>query len=59
MGRQKRHKHWKYKKQSMEADLILADTNIIIEILKNNKEIVTKIKAIGIEKIAVSCITVR
>jgi predicted nucleic acid-binding protein len=42
----------------MEADLILADTNIIIEVLKNNKEIVAKIKAIGIENIAVSCITV-
>ena len=26
----------------MEADLILADTNIIIEVLKNNKEIVAK-----------------
>jgi predicted nucleic acid-binding protein len=36
----------------MEADLILADTNIIIEVLKNNKGIVAKIKAIGIEKIA-------
>ena len=42
----------------METDSILTDTNIIIEVLKNNKEIIAKIKAIGIEKIAVSCITV-
>ena len=42
----------------MEPDLVLADTNIIIEILKNKKEIVDKIKSIGIERIAVSCITV-
>jgi len=42
----------------METDLVLADTNIIIEVLKNKKEIVEKIKTIGIERIAVSCITV-
>ena len=42
----------------MEKDLVLVDTNIIIEVLKNNKGIIGKVKAIGIEKIAVSCITV-
>lgn len=42
----------------MAAGSILADTNIIIEVLKNNKKIVEKIKTIGIENFAVSCITV-
>ncbi|MCX6581247.1 MAG: type II toxin-antitoxin system VapC family toxin [Candidatus Aminicenantes bacterium] len=42
----------------MEADLILVDTNIIIEVLRNNKEIISVIKSIGVERLAVSCITV-
>jgi predicted nucleic acid-binding protein len=42
----------------METGLVLADTNIIIDVLKNKQEIVERIKTIGIERIAVSCITV-
>ena len=42
----------------MDADLILVDTNIIIEILRNNKNIISIIKSLGIERLAVSCITV-
>jgi hypothetical protein len=42
----------------MEADLILVDTNIIIEVLRNNKETISVIKSLGVERLAVSCITV-
>ena len=41
----------------MEKGLILCDTNIIIEFYKGNDEIVEKLKGIGIEKIAISAIT--
>lgn len=41
----------------MEKELVLVDTNIIIEVLRNNDDIIEKIKAIGIEKIAVSSVT--
>lgn len=41
----------------METELILVDTNIVIEVLKNNLEIVEIVKSIGIENIAVSSIT--
>lgn len=42
----------------MESALVLADTNIIIEVLKNNGEIVGKIKAIGINRVTISSVTV-
>jgi len=42
----------------METDLILVDTNIIIEVLRNNGEIIEVISSTGIERMAVSCITV-
>lgn len=42
----------------MESALVLADTNIIIEVLKNNGEIVSKIKAIGINRVTISSVTV-
>ena len=42
----------------MEKGTIIIDTNIIIEVLKNNKEVIRNIDSIGIEKMAVSCITV-
>ncbi len=42
----------------METDLILVDTNIIIEVLRNNREIIEVIDSTGIERMAVSCITV-
>jgi tRNA(fMet)-specific endonuclease VapC len=42
----------------MEKDSILVDTNIIIEVLKNNKGIIKHIDSIGIDRVVVSCITV-
>jgi tRNA(fMet)-specific endonuclease VapC len=42
----------------MEKGSVLVDTNIIIEVLKNNKDIIKQIDLIGIERIVVSCITV-
>ncbi len=42
----------------MEKNFVLVDTNIVIEVLKNNQSIITHIKTIGIERIALSCITV-
>jgi predicted nucleic acid-binding protein len=42
----------------MEKELILVDTNIVIEVLKNNKDIIQKIKSIGVEWIALSSVTV-
>jgi hypothetical protein len=33
----------------METDLVIADTNIIIEVLKNKKEIVEKIKKVELK----------
>jgi predicted nucleic acid-binding protein len=41
----------------METGLILVDTNIVIEVLKNNPEIVKAVNSIGIEHAAVSSIT--
>jgi predicted nucleic acid-binding protein len=40
----------------METNLILVDTNIIIEVLRNNKDIIEVIKSTGIERMAVSSI---
>lgn len=42
----------------MEKKLILADTNIIIELLKNNTHIINIINSIGLDRIAISSITV-
>jgi len=42
----------------METELILVDTNIIIEVFRKNVAIIKKIKAIGVERIAVSSVTV-
>jgi len=42
----------------MEKGSVLVDTNIIIEVLKNNKDIIKQIDSIGIERVVVSCITV-
>ncbi len=42
----------------MEKELILVDTNIVIEVLRNNKDIIQKIKSIGVEWIALSSVTV-
>ncbi len=42
----------------MEKNLILCDTNIIIEVLRNNKDIINKLHEISIDNIAVSIITV-
>lgn len=42
----------------METALVLADTNIIIEVLKNNRDIVGKIRAIGVKQVAISSVTV-
>jgi predicted nucleic acid-binding protein len=41
----------------MAAELILCDTNILIELSKNNSEIVRELKGIGQESIAVSSIS--
>lgn len=38
--------------------MILCDTNVIIEVLKKNSSVIHAIEKIGIEKIAVSVITV-
>jgi hypothetical protein len=38
--------------------MILCDTNVIIEVLKKNSSVIQAIEKIGIEKIAVSVITV-
>ena len=38
--------------------MILCDTNIIIEILKGNKRTINIIESIGLENIAISCVTV-
>lgn len=40
-----------------QKNLILCDTNIIIEFLKNNQDIIQKIKQIGEESIYISTIT--
>jgi predicted nucleic acid-binding protein len=41
----------------MEKRLILCDTNILIELYKNNHTIVSKLKKIGQENIAISSVT--
>lgn len=41
----------------MEKDLIIADTNIVIEILKNNPLIIEQIDSIGLDRLAISSIT--
>jgi predicted nucleic acid-binding protein len=42
----------------MAKNLILCDTNIIIEVLRNNGSIISIIKQIGIDNIAISYITI-
>lgn len=41
----------------MAKEIILCDTNILIELSKNNSEIVTELQVIGQENIAVSSIS--
>ena len=41
----------------METKLILIDTNIIIEVFKNNQNIIRTIHSIGIDRTAISCVT--
>ncbi len=38
--------------------MVICDTNIVIELIKNNKEIKSKIKKIGTDNLAISAITV-
>ncbi|MCS4435058.1 type II toxin-antitoxin system VapC family toxin [Aquiflexum gelatinilyticum] len=40
-----------------KKDLILCDTNILIELLKNNSLIIDKLKSIGEDRISVSMVT--
>jgi tRNA(fMet)-specific endonuclease VapC len=58
MGEQGRYISRNHQKKGMEKELILIDTNIVIEVLKNNKDIIQKIKSIGVERIALSSVTV-
>ncbi|MBW6487234.1 MAG: type II toxin-antitoxin system VapC family toxin [Syntrophobacterales bacterium] len=46
------------KKHGGNAPMILCDTNIIIEALKNNPVVIRTIEKIGLERIAVSVVTV-
>lgn len=40
-----------------KKDLVLCDTNILIELLKNNPTIVERLNSIGEERISVSMVT--
>jgi len=46
------------KKHGGNAPMILCDTNVIIEALKNNPVVIQTIEKIGLERIAVSVVTV-
>lgn len=41
----------------MEKNVVLCDTNILIEFYKGNQEIITNLKTIGEENIAISTVT--
>ena len=40
-----------------KKDLILCDTNILIELLKNNSMIIEKLNSIGEDRISISMVT--
>ena len=46
------------KKHGGNAKMILCDTNVIIEALKKNPDVIQTIEGIGLERIAVSVVTV-
>ena len=41
----------------MEKEMILCDSNILIEVYKNNKKIIAELEEIGQQNIAVSQVT--
>lgn len=45
------------KSKSMEKSLIICDTNILIELYKNNQNIISNLQKIGEENIAISSVT--
>jgi predicted nucleic acid-binding protein len=46
------------KKRGGSAPMILCDTNVIIEVLKKNPVVIQAIEKIGLERIAISVVTV-